>query len=262
MKKTTVVALRKLALRYPDAEEGVACEGTAIEKRTVKAGKKAFVFLGVSDVLLKLDESLPEATRLARKDRPNARHVVPRMLLVMAALASSCKTARDDAGAAMGSARSPAAVSTSGSIPRAPSETANAPNYQPVTEFDPRRDAASDFAEALKEAQRTHKRVLIDVGGTWCGWCTRMDRFVAGDAEISGIYAAGFVVLKVNVSPENENEAVLSRLPKIHGYPHLFVLDERGELLHSQNTSELESGASYDRAKFVEFARRWAAGAP
>ncbi len=68
MKNPTVVALRKLALRHPDAEEGVACEVTAVEKRTVKAGKKAFVFLGVSDVMLKLAESLPEARRLASKD--------------------------------------------------------------------------------------------------------------------------------------------------------------------------------------------------
>ncbi len=181
-----------------------------------------------------------------------------------AALASSCKPARDDAGSAMSAARSPAAVSPPAPIPQAPSAAAtpSAPTYQPVTEFDPRRDAASDLAAALTEARRTHKRVLVDVGGTWCGWCTRMDRFVAGDAEIAGIYAAGFVVLKVNVSPDNENEAFLSRLPKIRGYPHLFVLDERGELLHSQNTSELESGPSYDREKFVEFARRWAARSP
>jgi len=49
-----VKALRKLALGYPGTEEGVACEGTALEKRTVKARGKAFVFLGVSEVLLKL----------------------------------------------------------------------------------------------------------------------------------------------------------------------------------------------------------------
>lgn len=69
--KTTVSApmkaLRRAALRHPDAREGVSCEGTSLEKRTVKAHKKAFVFLGVSDVMVKLRESLPEATRLAAK---------------------------------------------------------------------------------------------------------------------------------------------------------------------------------------------------
>ena len=70
--KTTVTApmraLRRAALRHPDVHEGVSCEGTSLEKRTVKAHRKAFVFLGVADVMVKLKESLPEARRLARKD--------------------------------------------------------------------------------------------------------------------------------------------------------------------------------------------------
>jgi hypothetical protein len=60
-------ALRKAALRYSGTEEGVACEGTPIESRTVKARKKAFLFLTVDHARLKLRESLPEATRLAQK---------------------------------------------------------------------------------------------------------------------------------------------------------------------------------------------------
>jgi hypothetical protein len=61
-------ALRRAALRHPDTHEGVSCEGTSLEKRTVKAHNKAFVFLGVADVMVKLRESLPEAKRLARKE--------------------------------------------------------------------------------------------------------------------------------------------------------------------------------------------------
>jgi hypothetical protein len=60
-----VQALRAFAMTLPDVEEGVACEGTAIEKRTLKVRKKAFLFLGPADLMLKLRESLPEAARLA-----------------------------------------------------------------------------------------------------------------------------------------------------------------------------------------------------
>jgi hypothetical protein len=59
-----------VALRYPEAEEGVACEGTAAEKRTIKARGKAFLFLGVTEAMLKLRESLAEATDLAAEE-PN-----------------------------------------------------------------------------------------------------------------------------------------------------------------------------------------------
>lgn len=61
-------SLRTLALRYPEAQEGVACEGTSAEKVTVKAQRKAFLFLGVSDAMLKLRESLAEAAELASKE--------------------------------------------------------------------------------------------------------------------------------------------------------------------------------------------------
>lgn len=60
-------ALRAAALRLPDVEERVACEGTALEKRTIKAKKKAFLFLGAADAMLKLADSLAEAKRLAAK---------------------------------------------------------------------------------------------------------------------------------------------------------------------------------------------------
>ena len=61
-------ALRSFALRYPEAQEGIACEGTAIEKRTIKVRNKAFLFLGKTDAMLKLQESLPEATNLAANE--------------------------------------------------------------------------------------------------------------------------------------------------------------------------------------------------
>ncbi|MEW5850193.1 MAG: hypothetical protein AB2A00_15500 [Myxococcota bacterium] len=64
----TLQTLRKIALKLPDTTEGVACEGTAMERRTIKVRDKAFLFLGVTDALLKLGESLPEARKLAAKE--------------------------------------------------------------------------------------------------------------------------------------------------------------------------------------------------
>src|SRR5687767_2956896 len=70
--KTTVSApiraLRRAALRHPDVHEGISCEGTSLEKRTVKTHNKAFVFLGMADVMVKLKASLFEATRLAKTE--------------------------------------------------------------------------------------------------------------------------------------------------------------------------------------------------
>jgi thiol:disulfide interchange protein len=124
--------------------------------------------------------------------------------------------------------------------------------------FDPGRDAAKDVAAAVALAAGSGRHVLVDVGGEWCSWCHVMDRFFEGNAELTKLRDRNYVWVKVNWSKENPNAALLSRWPKVRGYPHLFVLDARGELLHSQDTGELEAGKSYDVAKFTAFLTRYA----
>ncbi len=52
-------------MRYPEAHEGVACAGTAIESVTVKVKKKAFLFIRDADARFKVSASLDELKRLA-----------------------------------------------------------------------------------------------------------------------------------------------------------------------------------------------------
>jgi thiol:disulfide interchange protein len=124
--------------------------------------------------------------------------------------------------------------------------------------FDPARDARKDIDEAIARAQKSQKRILLDVGGEWCVWCHRLDEYFAGNAKLRELREENFIWLKINFSPENENKQVLSAYPEIPGYPHIFVLDENGRLLHSQNTGELEADKSYDLEKMFAFLRKWA----
>jgi thiol:disulfide interchange protein len=133
-----------------------------------------------------------------------------------------------------------------------------AATYVPVTKFDPNRDAGKDIQNAVVEAGRTGKRILLDVGGDWCIWCRRLDSLFAANKDLAELLHQGFVVVKVNWSRENKNEGVLSHYPKIPGYPHLFVLDSKGKLLQSQDTGQLESGNHHDREKVLAFLKKWA----
>lgn len=63
-----VQLLRQAALQYPETHEGIACEGTALEKRTIKARNKAFVFLGATDAMFKVGASISEINALAAKE--------------------------------------------------------------------------------------------------------------------------------------------------------------------------------------------------
>lgn len=131
---------------------------------------------------------------------------------------------------------------------------------QPKPEiFDPKRDAAADLAAGIKQAAKEKKRVLVDVGGNWCGWCHKLDKLFKEDKAIAKLLKDHYVIVKVNFSQENKNEAVLSKFPRINGYPHLFVLDGAGKLLHSQDTGLLETGDHHDPAKVIEFLKKWRA---
>ncbi len=123
--------------------------------------------------------------------------------------------------------------------------------------FDPKRDPKADLATAIKTATKTGKRIILDVGGEWCGWCVHMDKFVFRNKALDKLLKANFVWIKINMSPENENVAFLREYPEIIGYPHLFVLDKAGKLIHSQDTVALEKKETYDLAKFNEFLKLW-----
>lgn len=60
-------ALRAMAMRFPGASEGIACEGTALEKHTIKVKNKAFLFFGKADVMVKLGPSAADARRLSEE---------------------------------------------------------------------------------------------------------------------------------------------------------------------------------------------------
>ena len=127
--------------------------------------------------------------------------------------------------------------------------------------FDPARDAAADLQQALSLAQAQRKLVFVDVGGEWCSWCHVFDRFVGARAEVGKLMAERYVLVKVNYSPQQRNEAVLSRFPKAKGYPHFYVLDASGRVLASQPSAELEGSKDYDEAKVLAFLNRYQPGA-
>ena len=124
--------------------------------------------------------------------------------------------------------------------------------------FDPQRNPSADVKAAVKKATKNHKRILLDVGGEWCIWCHRLDKFIEENAEVRTYLNKNFIVIKVNVSEENKNEKFLSQFSKVPGYPHFFVLDTDGKFLHSQGTGELEKDKSYSAELILSFLKEWA----
>ena len=131
------------------------------------------------------------------------------------------------------------------------------PAVYTVQVYDPARDPVADLAATIRTAQAANKRIVLQVGGDWCGWCHKLDRYVAEHPAVASTLHHGFVIMKVNKSGENENAEFLAQYPKIPGYPHWYVLESDGTLLHSQGTAALEDGGTYSESALLEFLRTW-----
>ena len=119
--------------------------------------------------------------------------------------------------------------------------------------YDDSRDAAVDIRNALARAKAEHKRVLIEVGGNWCPRCRIMHRFYDENPPLAAARDKNFVIVKASAKSGGPAPSALTSYPAPPGYPHLYVLDENGSLIQSQNTAELERGDSYDLEKFAFF---------
>ncbi len=119
--------------------------------------------------------------------------------------------------------------------------------------YDPKRDAMQDGYAAIKLSKETNRRILIEVGGDWCKWCHLLDRFLNKHSDIKTQLHKTFVLLKVNVSEENDNHAFLKVFPPPLGYPHMYVMESNGKLLLSKDTGEFLVNGKYSKQRFKEF---------
>ena len=68
----------------------------------------------------------------------------------------------------------------------------------------------SDLAAALKQAAATHKRVLIDFGGNWCGDCQVLDIYFH-NPENRPILESNYVLVHINIGHMDENVDIAER---------------------------------------------------
>lgn len=95
----------------------------------------------------------------------------------------------------------------------------------------PARDAEAVVADALAGASAEHKRVLLTFGAPWCGWCHRLERYLARP-EVAKALADDFIVRKVDIDRMTHGRDVIGRYRKVDGgIPWYVVLDADGKAL-------------------------------
>jgi len=118
--------------------------------------------------------------------------------------------------------------------------------------------ARVDLAAALKTAAATHKRVLIDFGGNWCGDCQVLDIYFH-DPQNRPILESNFVLVHVNIGHMDENVDIAHKykVPLEKGVPALAVLNENGSLLFSQQTGQFEAMRRMESSAVTQFLVQW-----
>ena len=120
--------------------------------------------------------------------------------------------------------------------------------------------AQADLAAALKTAAATHKRVLIDFGGNWCGDCQVLDIYFHNQQNLP-VLDANFVLVHVNIGHMDANVDLAERygVPLAKGVPALAVLNNHGKLLYSQKSGEFEAMRRMESSSVTAFLVQWRA---
>ena len=128
-------------------------------------------------------------------------------------------------------------------------------------------DPIVQIDQAVAKAKGEGKFVVSQVGGNWCPWCLKFADFITKDTTISKIIDDNFVYIHVNYNPRKSQgeekaqqaAALMKRLnePARFGFPVFVVLDEEGNVIHTQDSSFLEEGQGYSQEKVVRFFKNW-----
>ena len=127
--------------------------------------------------------------------------------------------------------------------------------------YDETADAKTQIKEAIDKANKTNKHVLLQIGGNWCAWCIMFNDLTTTNEEIKNYMNNNYEVVHVNYSPKNKNEEVLTNLkhPERFGFPVFVILDNNGNLIHTQNSAYLESKEvkGHDPKEVLSFLQGW-----
>lgn len=93
-------------------------------------------------------------------------------------------------------------------------------------------DAQKVLADAQDQARKSGKRLFVHFGAPWCGWCHRMEDWMAGP-EIQPILAKGFIDVKIDTDRMNGGKDMLTKHvgSKGSGIPWFAFLDGDGKTL-------------------------------
>jgi thiol-disulfide isomerase/thioredoxin len=134
----------------------------------------------------------------------------------------------------------------------------------PVAQMHPYDEAANAdaaVAAAFANARHSHKRVLIDLGGNWCGDCVVLANVMALP-ELKSFLAAHFEIVSVDVGRFNRNLQIPARFgitKRLEGVPAILIVEPDGKtLVDAGHVSALQDARHMTPQGLADWLAKWA----
>jgi thiol-disulfide isomerase/thioredoxin len=130
----------------------------------------------------------------------------------------------------------------------------------PQAPYDTAADANRAVDAAFARARRTHKRVLLDLGGNWCGDC----RILAGLMDLPQMHrflAAHFEIVSVDVGRFDTNLQIPARFGftrRLLGVPTVLIATPNGKLVNGSDVFALADARHMEPQAVADWLAKWA----
>lgn len=130
----------------------------------------------------------------------------------------------------------------------------------PQAPYDVTADANVAVDAAFARARASHKRVLIDLGGNWCGDC----RILAGVMDLPamhGFLAAHFELVSVDVGRFDTNLQIPARFgftQRLLGVPTVLIATPDGKLVNGGDVFALSDARHMPPQAVADWLAKWA----
>lgn len=139
-----------------------------------------------------------------------------------------------------------------------PVKGGDAPSAATKDIYDESADGSKQIADALTVAGKDNKRVLLQFGANWCGWCHKLHSLCETDSDITARLKSDYVAVLIDVNKGHNGEVDAKYgHPTKFGLPVLVVLDADGKQLTTKDSGELEDGNHHSPAKVLAFLDKW-----
>jgi thioredoxin len=143
--------------------------------------------------------------------------------------------------------------------PAASNPAASNPSNTTALLYDPHADANQAIAQAIRQAKKNQKRVLLDFGADWCPDCQVLSQLF-DNPKVKPFLDQHYIVVRIDVGKWDNNLDIAKHYgdPIAQGIPAVVILDANAQMITSTAGGELANARTATPTEILGFLEQWA----